>query len=78
MNPEYSALEWSNRYYAATKRKLEFQATSLQEADLWRASLRGKVIELLGGFPSKRVPLEVPSRRGRRGRLHHTDADFQK
>jgi len=59
MNPEYSALEWSNRYYAATERKLEFRANTLQEADLWRASLRGKVIELLGGFPSKRVPLEA-------------------
>jgi dienelactone hydrolase len=59
MNPEYSALEWANRYYAATERKLEFRATSREEAVLWRASLRGKIIELLGGFPANRVPLEV-------------------
>jgi len=56
---EYSALEWADKFYQQTERKLGFKAKNPHEARLWREALAGKVIELLGGFPRERCDLEV-------------------
>ncbi len=37
---------------------LTFAATSKAQAEAWQRKLRAKLIELLGGFPSDRTPLE--------------------
>ena len=43
--------------YAAAPRRLRFAARNAREAEAWQKKLRAKLTELLGGFPSERVPL---------------------
>jgi dienelactone hydrolase len=43
--------------YAEAPRRLRFQARTRAEAEAWQTSLRAKVTELIGGFPSERQPL---------------------
>jgi dienelactone hydrolase len=42
---------------AAAPRRLRFQARTRGEAEAWQQTLRAKLTELLGGFPSERTPL---------------------
>jgi len=44
--------------YAAAPRRLRFQAGSRAEAERWQTTLRTKLTELIGGFPSDRTPLQ--------------------
>jgi len=44
--------------YAAAPRRLRFQAGSRADAERWQTTLRNKLTELLGGFPSDRAPLQ--------------------
>jgi len=43
--------------YAATTRRLRFQARSRADAEAWQQALHAKVTELVGGFPYERSPL---------------------
>jgi dienelactone hydrolase len=43
--------------FAATPRKLGFQARTRGEAEAWQKALRSKITELVGGFPATRQPL---------------------
>ncbi len=43
--------------YAAAPRRLRFKAGGQREAAEWQKSLRAKVTELVGGFPTSRGPL---------------------
>jgi len=43
--------------YAAAPRRLRFQARTRSEAEAWQKTLRSKLTELVGGFPSERPPL---------------------
>ena len=43
--------------YAATLRRLRFQARTRAEAAAWQTTLRAKVSELVGSFPYERSPL---------------------
>src|SRR5213593_4898707 len=43
--------------YSAAPRRLRFQARTRTQASEWQATLRAKVTELIGGFPSDRHPL---------------------
>jgi hypothetical protein len=43
--------------YAEAPRRLRFQARTRREAEDWQKTLRAKVTELVGGFPSERRPL---------------------
>src|SRR5437773_1810003 len=43
--------------YAAAPRQLRFQARTRREAEAWQKTLRSKLTELVGGFPSARPPL---------------------
>ena len=43
--------------YAAAPRRLRFQARTRAEAEAWQKTLRAKLIDLMGGFPSRRQPL---------------------
>jgi len=42
---------------AAAPRRLRFQARTRGDAEAWQQTLRAKVTELVGGFPSERTPL---------------------
>jgi dienelactone hydrolase len=44
--------------YASAPQRLRFQAGSRAEAERWQTTLRTKLIELIGGFPSDRTPLQ--------------------
>jgi dienelactone hydrolase len=44
--------------YATAPRRLRFQSRTRAEAVRWQKTLRSKLIELLGGFPAKRQPLQ--------------------
>lgn len=48
---------YSRELYAAAPRQLRFQARTRAEAEAWQKRLRSKLTELLGGFPTTRVPL---------------------
>ncbi len=43
--------------YTAAPRRLRFQAGTRGEAEKWQQTLRARVTELIGGFPSNRHPL---------------------
>jgi dienelactone hydrolase len=43
--------------YAAAPRRLRFQARTRNDAESWQKTLRAKVVELIGGFPTAREPL---------------------
>ncbi len=43
--------------YSAAPRRLRFQARTRAQAEEWQSTLRAKVTELVGGFPSERQPL---------------------
>jgi dienelactone hydrolase len=43
--------------YAAAPRRLRFQARTRSEAEKWQQTLRSKLTELVGGFPTERQPL---------------------
>jgi len=43
--------------FSAAPRRLRFQARTRPEAEAWQKTLRAKITELVGGFPSSRSPL---------------------
>ena len=56
---ELDPVAYSRALYAAAPRRLRFQARTRAEAEAWQVELRTKLIDLLGGFPGERVPLEI-------------------
>ncbi|MBM3129697.1 MAG: acetylxylan esterase [Chloroflexi bacterium] len=52
-----STMSYLWREYARAPRALAFRARTPNEFRAWRDALRGKLIELLGGFPSERCDL---------------------
>jgi dienelactone hydrolase len=54
----FDPVAYTRELYAAAPRTLRFQARNRPDAERWQRSLRAKVTELVGGFPSQRVPLQ--------------------
>ena len=50
---------YSRALYASAPRQLRFGARTRTEAEAWQGTLRAKLVELLGGFPTERVALEA-------------------
>jgi dienelactone hydrolase len=50
---------WTRERWKEMPRRMRFQAMTRKDALAWQKRLRGKVTELLGGFPSNRGPLEA-------------------
>jgi dienelactone hydrolase len=48
---------WTRERYRSMPLKLAFRAQNRRQAEAWQKRLRAKLVELLGGFPSERVPL---------------------
>lgn len=55
--PEYDPVHWSQELYKAAPLKLTFKATTKAQAEAWQREFRAKLVELVGGFPHERVPL---------------------
>ena len=57
--PGYSfdPVAYTRERYAAAPRRLKFQARTRAQAESWQKTLRTKLTELLGGFPTERVAL---------------------
>ena len=53
----FDPVAYTHELYAAAPRRLRFQARTRGDAEQWQQTLRAKVIELIGGFPSERRPL---------------------
>ena len=55
---QFDPVPFAHARYAAAPRQLRFEATTRAAAEAWQQQLRAKLTELLGGFPSRRTPLE--------------------
>lgn len=53
----FDPVVYTRDLYAAAPRRLRFQAQTRGEAAEWQKSLRAKLTELVGGFPTERAPL---------------------
>ena len=56
---QFDSLEFSLASYDHVKPSLGFSAADQRAAQLWQGRARNKLTELLGGFPSTRVPLKA-------------------
>jgi len=54
----FDPVAYTRHLYDAAPRRLRFAATSRADAEAWQGALRTRLIELLGGFPETRSPLE--------------------
>ncbi len=50
---------WTRMRYESAPLRLAFRAENRKQAEAWQKRLRPKMTELLGGFPSTRVPLNA-------------------
>jgi dienelactone hydrolase len=55
----FDSVSYARKLYESAPLELTFRATNRKQAELWQRKLRTKVTELLGGFPSERVPLRA-------------------
>jgi dienelactone hydrolase len=53
----FDPVQYARDRYSAAPRRLRFQARTRGEAEEWQRTLRAKLTELVGGFPSVRQPL---------------------
>jgi dienelactone hydrolase len=53
----FDPVMYTRERYSAAPRRLRFQARTRAQADEWQKTLRAKLTELIGGFPSARQPL---------------------
>jgi dienelactone hydrolase len=53
----FDPVAFTRDLYAASPRRLRFQALTRGEAEKWQQQLRVNLTELIGGFPSQRQPL---------------------
>lgn len=53
----FDPVAYTRDLYAAAPRRLRFEARTRSEAEEWQKTLRSKLTELIGGFPTQRQPL---------------------
>ncbi len=53
----FDPVAYTRDRYSAAPRRLRFDARTRAQAEMWQQTLRAKVTELIGGFPSARQPL---------------------
>jgi dienelactone hydrolase len=53
----FDPVAYTRDRYGAAPRRLRFQARTRAQAEEWQQTLRAKVTDLVGGFPSERHPL---------------------
>ena len=55
----FDPVAYTRDLYAAAPRQLRFRARNRREAEAWQKTLRSKLTELVGGFPTARTPLRA-------------------
>ena len=55
----FDSLDFCHKLYNSIPRKLAFKAGTMDKAMEWQEELRGKLIELMGGFPAEKSPLNA-------------------
>jgi dienelactone hydrolase len=55
----FDPVEYSHGLYATAPRRLRFDASTRAQAEKWQKTLRSKLTDLMGGFPSARPPLRA-------------------
>jgi dienelactone hydrolase len=55
----FDPVAFTDQLHAAAPVRMTFNAKTRRQAEQWQQRLRTKVMELLGGFPEKRSPLEA-------------------
>jgi dienelactone hydrolase len=55
----FDPLEWARAQYKTSALQMTFRAANRKRAEEWQKKLRGKVIDLMGGFPAAKTPLNV-------------------
>ena len=53
----FDPIAWTLDRHKTAPLKMTFKATTRKQAENWQKSFRGKVTELIGGFPETRIPL---------------------
>ena len=53
----FDPVAYTRDLYAAAPRRLRFGARTRREAEEWQTALRSRLTELIGGFPTERLPL---------------------
>lgn len=54
----FDPVRFSRTLYDAAPLRMTFRASTAKQAELWQKKLRAKVVELIGGFPARREPLQ--------------------
>ena len=55
--PDFDPVAYTLERYKSAPLKLTYKAATRKEAEAWQKKLRAKVVELTGGFPQQRSPL---------------------
>ena len=59
--PDFDQVAYTLERHKSAPLKLTFKATNRKDAEAWQKKLRPKLIELAGGFPHERTPLNFQS-----------------
>jgi dienelactone hydrolase len=62
----FDPVEYAHDLFAAAPRQLRFESRNRREAEAWQKTLKSKVAELLGGFPTRRDSLRPTTLETRR------------
>ncbi len=54
---EFDPVAWTLDRHAAAPLRMTFRANTRKQAEAWQRRLRGKLVDLLGGFPKSHSPL---------------------
>ena len=54
----FDPVRYTSKLHDSAPLRMTFQATTRAEAERWQTALRAKVLELVGGFPAQRSPLQ--------------------
>src|SRR5271167_2750907 len=55
--PEFDPIVFAKKLYDKAPLQLTFKAKDKKSAEAWQKKLHAKVLELIGGFPTERIPL---------------------
>ncbi|HEU0120704.1 MAG TPA: alpha/beta hydrolase family protein [Bryobacteraceae bacterium] len=56
--PDFDPVAWTMQRYANAPLALTYKPASKKATEAWQKKLRGKVLELIGGFPKEKAPLQ--------------------
>jgi dienelactone hydrolase len=54
----FDPVAYSRQLHGEAPLRMTFRATTRREAEAWQKRLRAKIVDLVGGFPRERAPLE--------------------